>query len=65
MPLLYGERGARAFCRLQQEIMKGSTDHSLFAWRLDPFGGGEAVPALVAVRGWLVLLVSGAMAVVL
>jgi Heterokaryon incompatibility protein (HET) len=32
MPLLYGE-GERAFIRLQEEIMKVSDDHSLFAWR--------------------------------
>jgi hypothetical protein len=31
MPLLYGE-GARAFIRLQEEIMKTSADESLFAW---------------------------------
>lgn len=31
MPLLYGE-GERAFTRLQEEIMKHSDDHSLFAW---------------------------------
>ncbi|CZR54510.1 related to HET domain protein [Phialocephala subalpina] len=31
MPLLYGE-GDRAFIRLQEEIMKHSDDHSLFAW---------------------------------
>ena len=31
MPLLYGERG-KAFIRLQEEILKKSTDHSLFAW---------------------------------
>lgn len=31
MPLLYGE-GNRAFFRLQEEIMKHSNDHSLFAW---------------------------------
>ncbi|KAH7360664.1 hypothetical protein BKA65DRAFT_523610 [Rhexocercosporidium sp. MPI-PUGE-AT-0058] len=30
MPLLYGE-GERAFVRLQEEIMKHSNDHSLFA----------------------------------
>jgi hypothetical protein len=34
MPLLYGE-GERAFIRLQEEIMKKSEDHSLFAWRDD------------------------------
>lgn len=33
MPLLYGEGGA-AFTRLQKEIMKGSDDHSIFAWNL-------------------------------
>ncbi|KAI1121840.1 heterokaryon incompatibility protein-domain-containing protein [Nemania abortiva] len=32
MPLLYGEGGERAFVRLQEEIMKSSDDHSLFAW---------------------------------
>jgi hypothetical protein len=34
MPLLYGE-GAKAFVRLQEEILKVSNDQSLFAWR-DP-----------------------------
>lgn len=34
MPLLYGE-GERAFIRLQEEIMKKSEDHSIFAWRDD------------------------------
>jgi hypothetical protein len=34
MPLLYGE-GDRAFTRLQEEIMKLSSDHSIFAWDLD------------------------------
>lgn len=31
MPMLYGE-GKRAFIRLQEEIMKHSDDHSIFAW---------------------------------
>ena len=31
MPTLYGE-GRNAFYRLQEEIMKASTDTSLFAW---------------------------------
>ena len=31
MPLLYGE-GERAFIRLQEEIIRVSDDHSLFAW---------------------------------
>lgn len=34
MPLLYGEGGA-AFLRLQQEIIKSSSDHSIFAWELN------------------------------
>lgn len=34
MPLIYGE-GEKAFIRLQEEIMKESSDESLFAWR-DP-----------------------------
>jgi len=36
MPLLYGE-GLKAFSRLQQEILKESTDQSLLAW--DSFSG--------------------------
>ena len=32
MPLLYGEGGERAFTRLQEEIMKTSTDQTIFAW---------------------------------
>jgi hypothetical protein len=32
IPLLYGEGGRRAFRRLQEEIIKYSTDHSIFAW---------------------------------
>jgi hypothetical protein len=32
MPLLYGE-GKKSFTRLQEEIMKVSDDHSLFAWQ--------------------------------
>jgi hypothetical protein len=31
LPLLYGE-GDKAFLRLQEEILKNSMDHSLFAW---------------------------------
>ena len=31
MPMLYG-KGDKAFLRLQEEIMKVSDDHSLFAW---------------------------------
>ncbi|KAI1359510.1 heterokaryon incompatibility protein-domain-containing protein [Xylaria arbuscula] len=32
MPLIYGE-GMKAFIRLQEEILKGSNDHSIFAWK--------------------------------
>lgn len=32
MPLLYGEGLRKAFVRLQEEIMKDSSDHSIFAW---------------------------------
>ena len=39
MPMLYGE-GERAFIRLQEEIMKVSDDHSLFAWRSAENHGG-------------------------
>ncbi|CZR67067.1 uncharacterized protein PAC_16966 [Phialocephala subalpina] len=39
MPMLYGE-GERAFIRLQEEIMRVSDDHSLFAWRSTEDHGG-------------------------
>jgi ankyrin repeat protein len=39
MPLIYGE-GENAFLRLQEEIMKLSDDHSLFAWRSSDDRGG-------------------------
>ncbi|KAN0084821.1 Heterokaryon incompatibility protein (HET) domain containing protein [Elaphomyces granulatus] len=32
MPILYGEGSRKAFRRLQEEIMKNSFDHSIFAW---------------------------------
>jgi hypothetical protein len=35
MPLLYGE-GTRAFYRLQLEIIKWSSDHTIFAWNPRP-----------------------------
>ncbi|KAF5013655.1 hypothetical protein FDECE_347 [Fusarium decemcellulare] len=35
MPLLYGE-GTKAFVRLQEEILRQSDDHTLFAWRAAP-----------------------------
>lgn len=39
MPLLYGE-GERAFLRLQEEIIRVSDDHSLFAWESSDDRGG-------------------------
>ncbi|THU96971.1 HET-domain-containing protein [Dendrothele bispora CBS 962.96] len=35
MPPIYGEGGAKAFMRLQQEIIKTSDDRSIFAWVVD------------------------------
>lgn len=34
MPMLYGEGKRRAFLRLQEEIIRRTDDHSLFAWDL-------------------------------
>ncbi|KAI4276457.1 MAG: hypothetical protein LQ337_002473 [Flavoplaca oasis] len=34
MPMLYGER-TKAFLRLEEEIIKQSDDHSIFAWPID------------------------------
>ncbi|RYN99055.1 hypothetical protein AA0120_g1868 [Alternaria tenuissima] len=45
MPLLYGE-GYKAFVRLQEEIMKDSADHSLFAWH-EPYPHGYVLPESV------------------
>ncbi|XP_014552615.1 hypothetical protein COCVIDRAFT_47896, partial [Bipolaris victoriae FI3] len=39
MPLIYGE-GENAFIRLQEEILKISDDHSIFAWRSTDDRGG-------------------------
>lgn len=46
MPLLYGEGEERAFRRLQEEIMRYSDDHSLFAWEQP--GGSECISGLLA-----------------
>ncbi|KAF5343253.1 hypothetical protein D9758_013436 [Tetrapyrgos nigripes] len=40
MPPIYGEGGARAFMRLQQEIINISDDRSIFAW-VAPYGQGS------------------------
>lgn len=47
MPMLYGE-GARAFVRLQEEIMKDSNDLTLFAWQ-----ASSNEPRLTEYRGIL------------
>jgi hypothetical protein len=36
MPLLYGEGGTKAFARLQEQIMQGEVDHTLFLYRYRP-----------------------------
>ena len=45
MPMLYGE-GEKAFLRLQEEIIKRSDDHSIFAWPIR----GRFQPGLLADR---------------
>ena len=42
MPLLYGEGAERAFRRLQEEIMRYSDDHSLFAWKIPTTKGSPS-----------------------
>ncbi|KAM0229154.1 hypothetical protein ACHAPO_010184 [Fusarium lateritium] len=49
MPLLYGE-GDKAFYRLQEEIMRVSDDHSLFAWRFPGARGGLLAPTPAAFK---------------
>ncbi|TQV93433.1 HET domain-containing protein [Cordyceps javanica] len=48
MPMLYGEGGARAFRRLQEEIMKASDDQSLFAWGASSASSSSAATAAAA-----------------
>ncbi|UKZ61775.1 uncharacterized protein TrAtP1_003034 [Trichoderma atroviride] len=50
MPLLYGE-GERAFIRLQEEIMRVSDDHSLFAWESSDNRGGLLATSPAAFKG--------------
>ncbi|EMT72167.1 Vegetative incompatibility protein HET-E-1 [Fusarium odoratissimum] len=49
MPLLYGE-GDKAFYRLQEEIMRVSDDHSLFAWKAISARGGLLAPTPAAFK---------------
>jgi hypothetical protein len=46
IPMLYGE-GEKAFIRLQEEIMKDTSDESLFAWR-DESADPKALTGLLA-----------------
>lgn len=50
MPLIYGE-GERAFIRLQEEIIRVSDDHSLFAWRGPDTRGGLLATSPAAFAG--------------
>ena len=43
MPLIYGE-GQKAFARLLEEILKNSTDHSIFAWSYGHEPGQSRTP---------------------
>ncbi|KAL2066398.1 hypothetical protein VTL71DRAFT_2469 [Oculimacula yallundae] len=52
MPLMYGE-GDKAFIRLQEEILKTSTDSSLFAWTNDLFFPGGYHPRASDLQGLL------------
>ncbi|KAI0543841.1 heterokaryon incompatibility protein-domain-containing protein [Xylaria curta] len=47
MPLLYGE-GTKAFIRLQEEILKGSHDHSIFIWSVPDDDTNGALSGLLA-----------------
>jgi hypothetical protein len=47
MPLLYGEGSRKAFIRLQEEIMKDSDDHTIFAWA-SPSIAPDALVGLLA-----------------
>lgn len=50
MPLLYGEGGVKAFIRLQEEILRSSNDHTIFAWSLPDAESGtsESLHGLLA-----------------
>ncbi|KAI1176075.1 hypothetical protein F4777DRAFT_597870, partial [Nemania sp. FL0916] len=48
MPLLYGEGRQKAFIRLQEEILKTSSDHSIFMWRRCDSNDDEIFSGLLA-----------------
>lgn len=43
MPLLYGEGGARAFLRLQEEILRSNEDYTIFVWVSDNQTGSAGI----------------------
>ncbi|KAF7549886.1 hypothetical protein G7Z17_g6080 [Cylindrodendrum hubeiense] len=45
MSMIYGEGGSRAFARLQEEILKKTTDLSLFAWKAAEDSGHRGILA--------------------
>jgi len=51
MPLLYGERG-KAFIRLQEEIIRKSTDESIFAWHDSQVGFDKYREDILADNRW-------------
>jgi len=51
MPLLYGERG-KAFIRLQEEIIRQSSDESIFAWYDKRIGFVEYRKSILADERW-------------
>ena len=53
MPLIYGE-GSKAFLRLQEEIIRRSTDQSIFAWRAPAYLNNKKYGALAPTAGWFV-----------
>ncbi|KNG80357.1 hypothetical protein ANOM_011314 [Aspergillus nomiae NRRL 13137] len=50
MPMLYGE-GTKAFIRLQEEIIRTTNDHSLFAWTSTDHHGGILASSPAAFAG--------------
>lgn len=48
MPLLYGEGKAKAFRRLQEEIMKISEDETLFSWESSELGTNQLTGDVLA-----------------
>jgi hypothetical protein len=48
MPMLYGEGQTKAFIRLQEEIIKRTSDLSIFAWRAKPVDDGREFRGIFA-----------------